>query len=117
MITLTPPTQQTVANIWSELGQLGIPMDGWWWEPHCEDLGGDPSYGMTVASAALVDSDATSLAFVWDDRYGWTMDDACNGKGYGPHLLDIPDPYDVAAVAAYFKAVIDGEIDEFRRVA
>jgi hypothetical protein len=117
MTDLHPPSMVNVANIHTALQDLSVPMAGWWWEPHCEDLGGDSTYGMTVAPEALTDTEATSMAFVWDEQHGWTMDDACDGMGYGPVRLDIPDPYDVTAVAAHFKAVIDGEINEFRRAA
>ncbi len=119
MTALIPPTRQTVAGIWTEMQRIGVPMRGWWWEPDVTDDHPEPCYGMEVAKEALTDWEVDWMTFNWDDAYGWTMDSYCapGMTDLKPVLLDIPDLYDVGAVARHFKAVIDGEIDEFRRVA
>jgi hypothetical protein len=113
--TLTPPTQQAVASIWSEMQRLNVPMRGWWYEP----LMPTPSFGMEVDKEALTDWEVDWMIFEWDEENGWTMDSHCapGMTDVKPVVMDVADPYDVPAVARHFKAVIDGQIDEFRHVA
>jgi hypothetical protein len=117
MTTMTQPTQQTIANIWSELQRLNVPMRGWWHEPQIALGCPDSSFGMEVAKEALTDWDADWLIFEFDIRHGWTMTSQCEPGPGSTVALDIPDPFDVPAVAEHLRKVVVGEIDEFRRVA
>lgn len=116
---LTTTAHPNVAAIYSELGRLGVPMKGWWAEPDDEEFG--PAYGVEVDPAALADSDEEYLTFDWTPERGWTASSgyAIDSSGAGPNstsALDVIDPFDVTAVAKHLKAVVDGEIDEFRAV-
>lgn len=115
MTTNATPTLQAIANIWSEMQRLGVPMRGWWHEPEPTNDTPEPHFGMEVAKEALNDWDADWMTFNWDAVNGWTMDSHCEpGPAGGPVVMDVTDPFDVPAVASYFKAVIDGEVSEFR---
>ncbi len=117
-MTATTPTRQTIASIWSEMQRLGIPMRGWWYEPEPTDDTPESCFGMEVAKEALTDWDADWMTFNWDAVNGWTMDSHCAPGPMGkPVVMDVADPFDVPAVARYFKAVIDGSITEFRHAA
>ena len=119
MTAHTRPAQQTVASIWSEMQRINVPMRGWWYEPEPTDDCPEPCFGMEIAKEGLTDWDADWMTFNWDDVNGWTMDSHCapGMTDTKPVVMDVADPHDVAAVAAHFKAVIDGEVDEFRRIA
>ncbi|GAA0583113.1 hypothetical protein GCM10010172_80180 [Paractinoplanes ferrugineus] len=112
----TVPTRQTVASIWTELQRLNIPMRGWWYEPEPTDDCPELCYGMEVAKEALTDWEVDCVTFNWDEVNGWTMDSYCapGMTDAKPVVMAVDDPYDPVGVAGYFKAVIDGEINEFR---
>lgn len=90
----------------------GVALEGWW--AHT----GDMLFGVTVAKSELRDWDADWMAFQWDSENGWTMDSGCApGAGGSAVLVDVADPFDPEQVAAAVKAVVSGEITEFRSVA
>jgi hypothetical protein len=113
------PTQQQITNIHTEMQRLGVRMDGWWCEPNGTDDIPEPMFGMRVHSDALRDWEVDGMTFDWDPVNGWTMDTWCApGMADVPAaLMEVADPFDVPAVARHFKAVIDGDIDEFRHAA
>ena len=114
-MTTTAPAPHQIANIWTELARLGAPMDGWCAEP--DPAEGGPAYWARVHPDALTHSEEAWMVFEWDTVHGWTSTSGC-GDGDGTTvLLDVADPFDAPTVAAFFKAVIDGEISEFRRAA
>jgi hypothetical protein len=114
-MTTAAPAPHIIANIWTEMRRLGVPMDSWCVEP--DPAEGGPAYWVRVHPDALTDWDADWMTFDWDAVNGWTMDAHCAPGPVGsPVVMEVADPFDVPAVAAYFKAVIDGEITEFRPV-
>ena len=105
------PSMKTVANIWSAMIKLGVPMDSWSAEPEGTDCG--PDYAVRVDPAALTDSDADWMTFDWDAEDGWTVSSQCEPSSPVTVKLNVPDPFDVDRLAELFRKIVIGEVDDF----